>query len=351
MLDSLNARDSCENISGKIIASSNRRFDEFLELPGKEEEKLSIRTHLLDRNTGKLSIGRIDIPFREGLDRISRPFLDDKGQTYFVKYDEPLNYRLETGVTVYLVPQHGDFVPYPEILLKERKPVDFALHIDEGKLHLGALYANFYSHKIEGILHLSLDLERAKWDTIRHHDFSEELQKQLRKGFFGIPFKEIMNSMTIQSFEYKRESGFSILINLAHTQYKNRDPNYSHDSSLFASRQTADPVYSGNSSRRMRSPRGNIFIPSAPRPSGSNFLYPQDYQNVNSPYSTAHFGPENASNPMVYKTLVANLDFSLQQMNYALYKTVNPPELDYPFCEYAKPEQIRFSRKGVQVTG
>ena len=347
ILDSLDAHDSLmKYLPEKIIASVNRRFVmSFLSWPAKEDGNLSIRTHLMDRTTGQLSMGSISIPFRNGLDRISRPFLDDQGHIYFAKYDEPLNYRLETGITVYQVPLHGDVAPYPEILIKERKPVDFAVHIEDGVLHLGALYANFYSHKIEGILHLSLNLQEGVWDTVQYHVFSEDLQKQLRKGYFGISPKEIMNSLTIQQFEYSKEAGCYALINLTHTQYKSRDPNFSRDSALFAPRQASDPLLGGYGPRRTRWARGSVQGSTAARPGGSNFLNPQDAQYASSPYSTAHYGQEPPSNPMVYKTLMAQLDHSLKEINYTLYKTVNPQESNFgaPYASIQHQELLRFS--------
>lgn len=333
-------------------------------LRGFSTGKVLLNYLLLNKDGNPLGSKSFYIPFDEQFEILNNIFLAPNGTVYFAVHDKALNYRLGSNLRLYKSDLAIDQPILTEIYLKENKPMELAFDSDpENKfVAIGALYANFYSKEIDGVLTAIIDPSTNKLDTVVYLPMEKEFKKDLKKGISGIKVEELVNNMHLKYFRVNPDRSISVVTDLLSrrdyfdnkgsavsygmqrqrgavpTSGNNAMPSQSFDQMRYdiASTQLPGTPRSGRTSSSQlsqadlgASPSGNnnVFYQQRPQNMGdwnrqmsrlqSADLNSADWKSAYESYFQDIYAPALKNNSMVFKSIV----FSIDKDHRLLWKT------------------------------
>jgi hypothetical protein len=315
-----------------VISSPNQRYYlTYIALYDSASGHAIYLVHRVDADSVSTSASSLRFAFNPGLDKVSKPYLDNEGNVFLAKYDDPNNYRLGSTLTVYRQDKTGNVESVGEMYLKENKPLDIAFFENENVLYLGSLYNDFYTRKCRGIACYALHLKEGTWDSVSYLPFPSDMFKQLHRYIFAIPPKDLMSYLEIEQFYAGKEEGFMFLFNLEYSQYRNRDINGQSPFSRQNRQNSNDlrrysdmpqnAAVSGGGGRGRRSARSfGTNIADGTLNSGGGGLPGNNPLNLsNDPFSLK-------PNPTVHKSMMLELHPAVKDPAYAIQYSITNPE-------------------------
>ncbi len=181
------------------MSSPRRHYILFYLVNPPANDSIVINTVLLDSNWDLVKMGSADIPYSAEFDRLNRPALDDAGTVFVTSYDQPLNYKLGSTVRIYRYGINENDWMRREFYIRENKPVDFLFRFDPGGagFSLHALYTNFYSKRIEGLIQGSFSPDLKEILPFTPFPFGKEIRKDLRRMTVGITADDLPNFLSL----------------------------------------------------------------------------------------------------------------------------------------------------------
>jgi len=171
---------------------------------------------LIDKFGNSAGIKNLSVPFDENFEKLDNVFVSPNGTVYFAIHDQALNYRLGSKLRLYKT-QLKDAQPVEtEIYLKENKPVElaFAADPDNQFIAFGGLYANFYTHTIEGAMTLIYNTSTNRADDIIYMPFDKGFKKELKAGISSIPIEDLINKTVLQYLQVNADKSVSMVADL-----------------------------------------------------------------------------------------------------------------------------------------
>lgn len=171
---------------------------------------------LLDKDANLLGSKSFYIPFDEVFEVLNNIFLAPDGTVYLAIHDKALNYRLGSKLRLYKSDLKSDQPIQTEIYLKENKPLELAFDSDPENsfVALGALYANFYSKDVDGVVTAIFNPATNRLDTVVYMSMDKGFKKELKKGISGIKVEELVNQMHLKYFRVNPDKTISVVTDL-----------------------------------------------------------------------------------------------------------------------------------------
>ena len=171
---------------------------------------------LLDKDANPLGSKSFFIPFDEVFEVLNNIFLAPNGTVYFALHDKALNYRLGSKIRLYKSDLASDQPFHTEIYLKENKPLELAFDSDPENsfVALGALYSNFYSKDVDGVVAAIFNPATNRLDTVVYMTMDKSFKKDLKKGISGIKVEDLVNQMHLKYFRVNPDKSISIVTDL-----------------------------------------------------------------------------------------------------------------------------------------
>ena len=185
-------------------------------LAGFSNTQIKIETIRLDSLGHTVGASGFYIPFQAELEMFSPPVIAENGDLFWPVYDKPYNYKLGSTVRIFQLSLQTNTPTVTELYLKENKPVEIQIRpdIQNKKIALGGLYANFYSKRLEGAFYGFAKMGAKKSDSMVWLPMDKKFKKELKSGVYSIPFDEVINRLQLRQFHVYPNGTVSILADM-----------------------------------------------------------------------------------------------------------------------------------------
>lgn len=187
-----------------------------------QNDSISISTVLLDNNWEIRKIATIDLAFSTEFDRLNPLYLDEDGNIWAAVYDQPLNFKLGSTIRLHRVGMADQDHLYREYLIKEKKPVEllFEFGRSDKRVAVSAVYIDFFSHNISGVLTALLDDNLATLKPFRSFEFDKAIKKDLMRLTSGITPGKLLNFLRLHSAGMTDSGSFFMTTSLDYVSYR-----------------------------------------------------------------------------------------------------------------------------------
>ncbi len=276
---------------------------------------------IITNYNGKISKGRLILPFNNDLDVNTEPVIDDRGNVFIAIFDHPLNFRYSSAIRLFEFRTRTGQIEYPPIVSREKKPVNLIIEPNQfdDRILLLSLYTDFFTKHIDGVLGTFANKTGRNSDSIFSFVFSRELKRQINKHIAGVGADDLMNFFELRECTSNAEKGVTFLLELSHNAYSgfnsnswpNRSTNRGLNSSDSYGMQQATAFISGRSGRRGGRNNTNDMYNNAQR------AYSNANENSFSGLSSVNDGASiNFNNiPVQYISLMGSFDGNYRLTN------------------------------------
>ncbi len=311
---------------------------------------------------GHVAKGKMVVPFNREFDETGEISIDESGTVYTTVYDHPQNFRYGATINLYQYSATGGQVNYPPLLSKGKKPVNIRVLPEsaEHSILLMALYTDFYSKNIDGILSASVSTDGSVKDSLYFYTFSKEEKKELNKHIAGISRDKLMNYLELKECHATTDKKISLLLQLSHNAYGNTSNSFSpavnrnrgpgNNNNGFVQSPVLVSQRSGAYRRgtRMGSVAGG-YDPYSPATQLLTPNYASDFTQNNQGIPVSNpstFGNPNI--PVAYVSFIASFDDHFNLLNKKVLQTQVTSEEDYiaPYITIKNGLCSRFNYEG-----
>jgi len=204
-----------------FISSAKNSWTLLFQVHRPVNDSISISTVLLDSEWEIQRMRTIDLPYSTEFDRLNPLALDEAGNIWIAIYDQPLNFKLSSDLRLYRFSPNDNGDGYVKTEIKEKKPVEFLFEMDKagGRMALHALYIDFYTKDISGLLTAEVETKNMFIKPVQTFEFDKQIKKDLSKMTLGITPDKLMNFLKLNGAE-RTDSGFFITTSLDYVSFR-----------------------------------------------------------------------------------------------------------------------------------
>ena len=212
--------------SWNLKPSSGKKFFLLYQVDPVVMDSVSINTIVIDSNFEVKTGKRFRFYVERQFEQFGNIFIDDSGNTYFMAYDQPLNYRLGSKIRLYKYSFDEEKIRRKDIYLKEKKPGNIHLSFPAGsaKILIHSFYYGFYSKNIDGLLRAVVDEQFESDVQLNYFTLSKEFKKSLNTAHSGISSQHLMNYLRIQHISFTGSESSTITATLETNEIRNFGP-------------------------------------------------------------------------------------------------------------------------------
>lgn len=184
-----------------LTTSKKNQYFLLYSLAGLTADSVKLNVVILNKEYEILDDRQFRFYVDRQFDRISDLYLDDEGNVYTIISDRPLNYRMGSRLRLFKYnPLEGRLLK-KEYYFKEKKPAEIKLTFSShsNQLYLHALFVDFYTKNIQGIVCGILDENLEMRVPFSYFEFDKSFKKQLNTYTSGIASAALMNFLKFNS--------------------------------------------------------------------------------------------------------------------------------------------------------
>ena len=205
-----------------FIASPASSWSLLYQVNKPQNDSISISTVLLDNNWEIQKISTIDLAFDTEFDRLNPVYLDEQGNVWVAVYDQPLNFKFGTTIRLHRFGVTEQDNLSREFLIKEKKPVEllFEFNRQSKRILISAVYIDFFSHDISGVLAAVLNDNMETLQPFRSFEFDKPIKKDLLRLTVGITPNKLLNFLRLHAAGITDSGSFFMTASLDYVSYR-----------------------------------------------------------------------------------------------------------------------------------
>ena len=205
-----------------FITSPGNGYSLLYQVNKPQNDSISISTVLLDNNWEIRKIATIDLAFSPEFDRLNPLYLDEEGNAWVTVYDQPLNFKFGSTIRLHRFGIADNDHLYREYMVREKKPVELLFDFNRpGKrVAISAVYVDFFSRDISGVLTTVLDANLELLQPFRSFEFDKTIKKDLLRFTAGITPAKLLNFLRLHSVGITDSGSFFMTTSLDYVSYR-----------------------------------------------------------------------------------------------------------------------------------